>query len=70
MIPGAKVGLIIGKNGKTIKQLQEQTGAKMVVIQDGPNENSFKVGLNYVLYLYIFLLNYELAEDFSSSGLI
>ncbi|XP_035451630.2 far upstream element-binding protein 3 isoform X2 [Spodoptera frugiperda] len=37
MLPGPKVGLIIGKNGKTIKQLQEQSGAKMVVIQDGPN---------------------------------
>ncbi|GBP72540.1 Far upstream element-binding protein 1 [Eumeta japonica] len=36
-IPGPKVGLIIGKNGKTIKQLQEQSGAKMVVIQEGPN---------------------------------
>ncbi|XP_045540567.1 far upstream element-binding protein 3 isoform X1 [Papilio machaon] len=36
-LPGPKVGLIIGKNGKTIKQLQEQSGAKMVVIQDGPN---------------------------------
>lgn len=37
MLPGPKVGLIIGKSGKTIKQLQEQSGAKMVVIQDGPN---------------------------------
>ncbi|XP_047035079.1 far upstream element-binding protein 1 isoform X2 [Helicoverpa zea] len=37
MLPGPKVGLIIGKNGKTIKQLQEQSGAKMVVIQEGPN---------------------------------
>lgn len=37
MIPGPKVGLIIGKGGETIKQLQEKSGAKMVVIQDGPN---------------------------------
>ncbi|XP_030761086.1 far upstream element-binding protein 3 [Sitophilus oryzae] len=36
MIPGPKVGLIIGKGGETIKQLQEKSGAKMVVIQDGP----------------------------------
>lgn len=33
MIPGPKVGLIIGKGGETIKQLQERSGAKMVVIQ-------------------------------------
>lgn len=37
MIPGAKVGLIIGKGGETIKMLQENSGAKMIVIQDGPN---------------------------------
>ncbi|XP_050528934.1 far upstream element-binding protein 3 isoform X2 [Daktulosphaira vitifoliae] len=37
MIPGAKVGLIIGKGGETIKMLQESSGAKMIVIQDGPN---------------------------------
>lgn len=33
-IPGHKVGLIIGKNGETIKQLQEQSGSKIVIIQD------------------------------------
>lgn len=38
MIPGPKVGLIIGKGGETIKQLQEKSGAKMIVIQDGPNQ--------------------------------
>lgn len=38
MIPGTKVGLVIGKGGDTIKQLQEKTGAKMVIIQDGPNQ--------------------------------
>ncbi|KAK4884682.1 hypothetical protein RN001_000953 [Aquatica leii] len=38
MVPGPKVGLIIGKGGETIKQLQEKSGAKMVVIQDGPNQ--------------------------------
>lgn len=38
MIPGPKVGLIIGKGGETIKQLQEKSGAKMVVIQDGPGQ--------------------------------
>lgn len=42
MIPGSKVGLIIGKGGETIKQLQERTGAKMVVVQDGPGQESEK----------------------------
>merc|ERR1719312_1486211 len=34
MVPGHKVGLIIGKGGETIKMLQEQTGAKIVIIQE------------------------------------
>lgn len=38
MVPGAKVGLVIGKGGETIKMLQEKTGAKMVIIQDGPGQ--------------------------------
>lgn len=42
MIPGPKVGLIIGKGGETIKQLQEKSGAKMVVIQEGPNQEHEK----------------------------
>ncbi|CAB0015458.1 unnamed protein product [Nesidiocoris tenuis] len=42
MIPGAKVGLVIGKGGETIKMLQEKSGAKMVVIQDGPNQEAEK----------------------------
>ena len=33
MVPGNKVGLIIGKGGETIKMLQEQTGAKITIIQ-------------------------------------
>uniref|UniRef100_A0A0K0EML0 K Homology domain-containing protein n=1 Tax=Strongyloides stercoralis TaxID=6248 RepID=A0A0K0EML0_STRER len=33
-IPGRKCGLIIGKNGDTIKNLQQQTGAKMMLIQE------------------------------------
>ncbi|KAM4720681.1 far upstream element-binding protein 1 isoform 4-T4 [Rhinophrynus dorsalis] len=36
MIPGTKAGLVIGKGGETIKQLQERAGVKMVMIQDGP----------------------------------
>lgn len=34
MVPGHKVGLIIGKGGETIKMLQEQTGAKIIIIQE------------------------------------
>ncbi|XP_025113716.1 far upstream element-binding protein 1-like isoform X3 [Pomacea canaliculata] len=33
-IPGGKVGLVIGKGGETIRQLQERAGVKMVMIQD------------------------------------
>lgn len=40
IIPAGKAGLIIGKGGETIKQLQERAGVKMILIQDpsqGPN---------------------------------
>lgn len=40
MIPSSKVGLIIGKGGETIKNLQERAGVKMVMIQDGMFANS------------------------------
>lgn len=33
MVPGHKVGLIIGKGGETIKNLQESTGARVVIVQ-------------------------------------
>uniref|UniRef100_A0A8C4S174 Far upstream element (FUSE) binding protein 1 n=1 Tax=Erpetoichthys calabaricus TaxID=27687 RepID=A0A8C4S174_ERPCA len=36
IIPASKAGLVIGKGGETIKQLQERAGVKMVMIQDGP----------------------------------
>jgi far upstream element-binding protein len=39
-IPGNKVGLVIGKGGETIKQLQEQAGVKMVMIQDSNQQTS------------------------------
>ena len=35
-VPGHEVGLIIGKGGKTVKQLQECSGAKITIIQDSP----------------------------------
>uniref|UniRef100_A0A3Q0RN77 KH-type splicing regulatory protein n=1 Tax=Amphilophus citrinellus TaxID=61819 RepID=A0A3Q0RN77_AMPCI len=34
IIPAGKAGLIIGKGGETIKQLQERAGVKMILIQD------------------------------------
>jgi len=34
IVPGHKVGIIIGKGGETIKMLQEQSGAKIVIIQE------------------------------------
>uniref|UniRef100_A0A6Q2XBD3 K Homology domain-containing protein n=1 Tax=Esox lucius TaxID=8010 RepID=A0A6Q2XBD3_ESOLU len=34
MIPAGKAGLVIGKGGETIKQLQERAGVKMILIQD------------------------------------
>ncbi|XP_064829979.1 far upstream element-binding protein 3-like isoform X3 [Oncorhynchus masou masou] len=36
LIPANKVGLVIGRGGDTIKQLQERIGVKMMMIQDGP----------------------------------
>lgn len=50
MVPGSKVGLVIGKGGETIKMLQEKTGAKMVIIQDGP-------GQELVSIFFIFLIS-------------
>ncbi|XP_042912008.1 far upstream element-binding protein 1 isoform X3 [Parasteatoda tepidariorum] len=38
MIPGPKVGLLIGKGGENIRNLQEKGGVKMVLIQDGPQQ--------------------------------
>ncbi|XP_043208493.1 far upstream element-binding protein 2-like isoform X3 [Amphibalanus amphitrite] len=40
MVPSSKVGLIIGKGGETIKQLQDNSGSKMVVVQDGEYANA------------------------------
>lgn len=33
MVPGHKVGMIIGKGGENIRNMQESTGAKIVIIQ-------------------------------------
>ena len=36
MVPGEKVGLIIGKKGENINRLQSLSGAKIVIVQDTP----------------------------------
>uniref|UniRef100_A0A3P8VRL9 KH-type splicing regulatory protein n=1 Tax=Cynoglossus semilaevis TaxID=244447 RepID=A0A3P8VRL9_CYNSE len=38
IIPAGKAGLIIGKGGETIRQLQERAGVKMILIQDGSQQ--------------------------------
>lgn len=54
MLPGPKVGLIIGKGGETIKQLQEKSGAKMVVIQ---------VSGSVIIELYLHIvINFKLSS--------
>lgn len=66
MVPGSKVGLIIGKGGETIKQLQERTGAKMVVIQDGPTqemEKPLRISGDPQKVEHAKQLVYELIED-------
>ncbi|VDL94510.1 unnamed protein product [Schistocephalus solidus] len=40
MIPGTKAGLVIGKNGETIKQLQEENGVKMRGRMSGYGDNA------------------------------
>ncbi|KAI8837691.1 hypothetical protein BJ741DRAFT_577284 [Chytriomyces cf. hyalinus JEL632] len=36
-VPADRVGLVIGRGGETIKMLQAKTGARITVLQDGPN---------------------------------
>ena len=50
MVPGHKVGLIIGKAGETIKQLQEQSGAKIVIIQVSINYSGYRINEYQRLY--------------------
>ena len=60
MVPGHKVGLIIGKAGETIKQLQEQSGAKIVIIQVSTNYSGVsnkRMGHN-VLMIVLELVRY------------
>ncbi|KAJ3235349.1 Far upstream element-binding protein 1 [Chytriomyces hyalinus] len=36
-VPADRVGLVIGRGGETIKMLQAKSGARITVLQDGPN---------------------------------
>ncbi|UYV72983.1 FUBP3, partial [Cordylochernes scorpioides] len=40
MIPAGKAGLVIGKGGETIRNLQNQAGVKMVIVQGGNDGNN------------------------------
>lgn len=37
MIPSHRVGMIIGRSGETIKRLQDESGARLQMIQDDPS---------------------------------
>lgn len=50
MIPGNKVGLVIGKGGDTIKQLQAKSNCKMMMVQDGPYQTSHEKPLRITGY--------------------
>lgn len=41
-IPGAKVGLVIGKGGETIRNLQDKSGTKMFILQENMFEECDK----------------------------
>jgi len=76
MVPGHKVGLIIGKGGETIKQLQEQSGAKIVIIQDTPEaaqEKPLRItgtpeGVEQAKQLVIDILNQNDDRDMGGFG--
>ncbi|CAG0883781.1 unnamed protein product [Cyprideis torosa] len=42
IVPATKVGLVIGKGGETIKQLQERFDVKMMVVQESPAQEGDK----------------------------
>lgn len=54
MVPGSKVGLVIGKGGETIKTLQEKTGAKMVIIQEGPGQELVVCLFKHLLLSFLY----------------
>ena len=50
-VPGHLVARIIGKGGETIKALQEETGAKIVIIQDSKVVNFADDGLFMIILI-------------------
>ncbi|XP_056135607.1 far upstream element-binding protein 2 isoform X2 [Lampris incognitus] len=48
MIPAGKAGLVIGKGGETIKQLQERAGVKMILIQDSSQPSNIDKPLRII----------------------
>uniref|UniRef100_A0A1A7Z385 KH-type splicing regulatory protein n=1 Tax=Iconisemion striatum TaxID=60296 RepID=A0A1A7Z385_9TELE len=48
IIPAGKAGLIIGKGGETIKQLQERAGVKMILIQDASQPSNIDKPLRII----------------------
>ncbi|MES1906004.1 MAG: Far upstream element-binding protein 3, partial [Paramarteilia canceri] len=49
-VPGNLCGLIIGKNGETIKKLQAQTGVKIELIQDNSSKSTQHKPLRFTGY--------------------
>ncbi|KAJ3378150.1 Far upstream element-binding protein 1 [Entophlyctis sp. JEL0112] len=41
-VPGDRIGLVIGKGGETIRSLQQTTGARITVVQEGAPRQGFK----------------------------
>ena len=56
-VPGHLVARIIGKGGETIKALQEETGAKIVIIQDSKVVNFAHKRLLIIIYIHNFGLS-------------
>merc|ERR1739848_503048 len=75
-VPGHKVGLIIGKGGETIKQLQERSGAKIIIIQDSAelaNEKPLRItgdpnGVETAKQLVTEILNQNDERDMGGAG--
>ena len=76
LVPGHKVGLIIGKGGETIKQLQERSGAKIIIIQDSAelaNEKPLRItgdpnGVETAKQLVTEILNQNDERDMGGAG--
>ncbi|KAF7723991.1 hypothetical protein EC973_001451 [Apophysomyces ossiformis] len=47
-IPSTKVGLVIGRGGETIRDLEERSGAKITVVPETPGEQPLERNVNLV----------------------